>query len=448
MNGKLFGTDGIRGIANKDLTPTLAMKVGRACAEILKKSHTGKPKVLLASDTRISKDMLSSAISAGLTGAGADVIQLGVMPTPAVAYLVTRVGADAGIMISASHNPYEYNGIKIFNCDGYKLSDKLEEKIECMISEEAFGETPLGDSVGRVLDMDYSRLYIEHLLRSTKLKGNGLRIAVDCANGSASRIAKRLFTELGINADIFCDSPDGNNINKGCGSTVISNLSKIVTDGGYDLGLAFDGDADRLLAVDEKGEEVDGDRIIAICAERMLKSGTLKGGTVVGTVMSNLGLRKFCEERNLGFYPAKVGDRYVLEKMRECGYNLGGEQSGHIVFSDYATTGDGQLAAIQLLEAVIYSGKKLSELASCMLKYPQITLNIQATDRDKAMITEAPAIISAHEEARRKIGNDGRILLRASGTEPLIRIMAEGKDIELIRKVAGELADIIVQEKE
>ncbi len=447
MNGKLFGTDGIRGIANKDLSPALALKVGRACAEILKRESKDKPKILLATDTRISKDMLSSALAAGLTGAGADVTNLGVMPTPAVAYLVTRIGADAGIMVSASHNPYEYNGNKIFNGEGYKLSDELEEKIELMISEEAFGETPLADDVGRVFDMDYSRLYIEHLLRSTKIKGCSLRVAVDCANGSSSRTAKRLFEGLGVNADIYADTPDGTNINKNCGSTVISNISNIVKSGSYDIGFAFDGDADRLLAVDENGEEIDGDRILAICATKMLREGTLNGGTVVGTVMSNFGLRKFCEENNLGFYPAKVGDRYVLEKMRECGYNLGGEQSGHIIFSDFATTGDGQLAAIKLLEAVIESGKPLSELASCMLKYPQITLNIRATAKEKAMITESPTILAAKENASRQIGSDGRILLRASGTEPLIRIMAEGRDIELISRVASELADVITSEK-
>ncbi len=447
MNGKLFGTDGIRGIANKDLTPALAMKVGRACAEILGKENKDKPKILLATDTRISKDMLAGALSAGLSCAGADVINIGVMPTPAVAYLVTRTGSDAGIMISASHNPCEYNGIKIFGREGYKLSDELEEKIETMISEDAFGETPLGEGVGRIFDMDYSRLYIDHLVRSSKIEKNSLRIAVDCANGSASRTAKRLFEALDINADIFADSPDGTNINKNCGSTVLSNLTKIVKDGGYDLGIAFDGDADRLLAVDENGEEVDGDRIIAVSAEKMLREGKLKGNTVVGTVMSNLGLRKFCEAHGLSFFPAKVGDRYVLEKMTECGYNLGGEQSGHIIFSDYATTGDGQLAAIKLIEAVVDSGKKLSELASCMTKYPQITLNLRASAKEKAMLTESPAIIAAHEEARRKIGEDGRILLRASGTEPLIRIMAEGKDTELINSVLSELADVILREK-
>ncbi len=447
MNGKLFGTDGIRGIANKDLTPMLAMKVGRAVAEILRKENRPKPKILLAQDTRISKDMLAFAISAGLTGAGADVINIGVMPTPAVAYLIKRTGADAGIMISASHNPFEYNGIKIFGPEGYKLSDELEERIELMISEEAFGETPLGEGVGRVFDMDYSRSYIDYLTRCAKIGKNSLRVAVDCANGAASRSAKRLFEALGIDADIFADTPDGTNINKNCGSTVLSNLKRIVKEGNYDLGLAFDGDADRLLAVDETGEEVDGDRIIAISADKMLKDGTLKGNTVVGTVMSNLGLRKFCESRGLDFYSAKVGDRYVLEKMIECGYNLGGEQSGHIVFSDYATTGDGQLAAIKLLETLVDSGEKLSSLASCMTKYPQITLNLRANAKEKAMITESPSVLAAYEKAKRKIGEDGRILLRASGTEPLIRIMAEGRDTNLINSVLSELANAISSEK-
>ena len=449
MNNKLFGTDGIRGVANKDLTPALALQVGYAAASVLSEKLGRPAKFLLATDTRISKDMLSAATSAGIMSASSSVVNLGGLSTPAVAYLVCELHADAGIVISASHNPFEYNGIKIFNSEGYKLSDELEEAIEERIMDPSKKALAFYQETGSYESADLSELYVDHLVSCASIKSpEQYHIAVDCSNGASSVTAERLFARLGIKADIIHAQPDGKNINTFCGSTDLRSLSAYVRRNNLDLGIAFDGDADRMLAVDENGNEVDGDHVIAICAKRMLEKGILKGNTVVGTIMSNLGLRRFCEDYGLSFFAAKVGDRYVLEEMNASGYNIGGEQSGHIIFSDYATTGDGQLAAIMLLGALSESGKKLSELASCMTHYPQVTLNVHATPVQKSLITESPAILAAADEIRAILGKEGRVLLRASGTEPLIRVMIEGKDEESIERMAKDLVSVIESEKQ
>ena len=364
--GRLFGTDGARGVANKELTCELAMKIGRAAAMVLIDSEHTHPKVLIGADTRLSGDMLQSALAAGLCSVGADVLILGVVPTPAVAYLVKEYQYDAGIMISASHNPYEYNGIKIFRSDGFKLPDAVEEEIEAIILDEVqIPPVKVGKDVGRVtFAEDAAKDYINHILCTTGYRYNGMKVALDCANGSASTTAEKLFTYLGCNVAVLSSEPDGTNINDNCGSTHIENLQAYVREHECDAGFAFDGDADRLIAVDENGNVVDGDKIIALCALDMKKNGRLNADTAVVTVMSNMGFFQFADQEGIHCEKTKVGDRYVLENMLANGYNIGGEQSGHVIFLDYATTGDGELTAVQILKAMKRSGKKLSELAA------------------------------------------------------------------------------------
>jgi len=443
--GRLFGTDGARGIANSELTCELAMQIGRAAAIVLSDGNRKRPRVLIGMDTRISSEMLQSAISAGLCSVGADVLQLGVLPTPAVAFLVKEYGYDAGVMISASHNPCEYNGIKIFKSDGYKLPDEVEEKIESIILDGTIvPEVKIGGAVGRIRSSDMPRFdYIEHLLETVNVDFSGIKIALDCANGSASFTAPELFTELGADFEILSAVPNGININRNCGSTHLEALQKFVAENKCDVGFAFDGDADRLLAVDEKGNIVDGDKIVAICAAYFKKQDRLKNDTAVVTVMSNMGFHDYCKKYGIKTESTAVGDRYVLERMLEGGYSIGGEQSGHVIFLDFASTGDGQLTAIQLLQIIKLSGKKLSELASEIEIYPQVTKNVRVSKIGKVRYAKDEEIKKAISSAENELGDSGRVLVRVSGTEPLVRVMVEGKDEKMIEKLADEIATVV-----
>lgn len=443
--GRLFGTDGARGIANTELTCETAMNIGRAVAMELTNSESAHPTVLIGKDTRISSDMLECAIAAGLCSAGANVVRLGVVPTPAVAYLIGKYHADAGVMISASHNPCAFNGIKVFSGDGYKLPDELEEQIEAIVLDNAVPyPAPTGGSVGTVTKADHAyRDYVDHVKATVSHPLTGLRIALDCANGSASPTAKAIFSELGAECHMLHDSPNGVNINDKCGSTDMESLRAYVLEHGLDAGIAFDGDADRCLAVDERGNLIDGDFIMAICAADLKSSGRLAKDTVVGTVMSNLGFIRFCEENNMRFASTKVGDRYVLEKMRLEGYNLGGEQSGHVIFLDYCTTGDGQLTGAQLLSTLVRRQAKLSSIATLMEKYPQVLVNVTVSAEGKLRFHTNGAIKRAIKSAEQTLGKSGRILVRPSGTEPLLRVMAEGADLEQITRLCNEIADVI-----
>ena len=443
--GRLFGTDGVRGIANTELTCERALEIGRAAAEVLADGCRRRPLFVVGSDTRTSSDMLSCAVTAGICSMGADVISLGVVPTPAVAYLVGKYKADAGVMISASHNPSEFNGIKIFSGDGYKLPDALEERIEAIVLDHESRLTPpVGAGVGKVsYAQKAAKDYIDHVKSSVLYSFKGLNIAVDCSNGSASRTARQLFEELGANAHILCNTPDGSNINANCGSTHIENLAKYVVENKLDCGVAFDGDADRCLAVDEKGNIIDGDMIMAICALDLKERGRLNHDAVVGTIMTNFGFGKFCEANGLKFVATKVGDRFVLEEMLLEDYSFGGEQSGHVIFRDFATTGDGQLTACQLLSLIARKGKKLSELASVMTRYPQTIVNLKVSAEAKVLFYTDKDIKDVIDNAKNALGKTGRIVVRPSGTEPLIRVMAEGENMEQIEKITAEVADVI-----
>ena len=424
--GKLFGTDGIRGVANETLDCRLAYRVGQAAAISLTKKPGVKPSVVIGKDTRISSDMLEGALIAGLTASGCNVVRLGVIPTPGVAYLTVKLHADAGVVISASHNPFEHNGIKMFSGEGFKLSDALEEEIESLILRE--GELPVktGAALGQVMDGAFTaEQYLDHLA-STVGQLPRMRVLIDCANGAASATARKLFSRFALNVDYINDTPNGVNINNHCGSTHIEMLAEKVREGGYALGLAFDGDADRCLAVDENGGLIDGDQIMAICADTLTKQGKLTGSGFVATVMSNIGLHKYCAEHGLRLLCAAVGDRNVLEMMQREGMALGGEQSGHIIFLEHMTTGDGQLAALQLLSILAQSGRRASELASAVTRYPQVLLNVRVGGNDeKKAIMESPLLGEAIRKAEAGLGGNGRVLVRASGTEPLIRVMVE-----------------------
>lgn len=444
--GRLFGTDGVRGIANDTLTPELALKIGQAAALVLiEECKSAKPTVLIGKDTRASGDMLAAALTAGLTSVGCNVLSVGVVPTPAVAYLVCKYGCEAGVMISASHNPCEYNGIKIFQKTGYKLDDSIEEEIEAIILDNA-REIPVltGGKVGnRMYCKTAVQDYVDHVISTASVRFDGLTIALDCANGSASVCAKDIFTGLGAKCIMLSDTPDGENINDNCGSTHPEELMRFVKDAGLDLGLAFDGDADRMLAVDENGELIDGDKVIAICSKRLKDEGKLKKNTAVVTVMSNMGFFKFCKENGIDCAKTAVGDRYVLERMLKDGYNIGGEQSGHVIFLDFATTGDGELSGVQLIETVVKSGKKLSELAKIMRVYPQVLINVKVTPEGKQKYNNDEYIISAVQQAEMELSGEGRVLVRVSGTEPLVRVMLEGSDIDQITKLGNAIADVV-----
>ena len=444
--GRLFGTDGVRGVANSELTPELAFKIGRAGAYVLT-SDAHKPKILVGRDTRISGEMLESALIAGICSVGAQAVCVGVIPTPAIAYLVRTQGFDAGVMISASHNPFEHNGIKYFNSEGYKLSDEIEERIEAIILDNAEEiSRPTHENVGRIShDSTLCEKYIKFAASTTEVRLDGMKIAIDCANGASSVTAQKALEILGAEVSVINNSPDGININADCGSTHIEGLMRYVTEVGADMGLAFDGDADRVLAVSEKGEYVDGDKIMAICALDLKARGKLKKNTIVATVMSNLGLFVMGREKGLNIEKTKVGDRYVLEEMLKSDYSIGGEQSGHVILLEHNTTGDGLVTGIQLASAVKKSGKTLSELAGVMDVYPQVLINAKVKTENKERYTEDAEIMAAIEKIEAEFANNGRVLIRPSGTEPLVRVMIEGKDESVIRARAEALADLIVK---
>ncbi len=443
--GRLFGTDGARGVANSELTCELAMKIGRAAAMVLTESCAHKPKVLIGMDTRASSHMLAAAIGAGLCSVGADVLIIDVVPTPAVAFLVKEYDYDAGVMISASHNPCEYNGIKIFQGNGYKLPDEPENEIEEIILDETkVPPVVLGGDVGKIsFSSKAVDDYIFHLAMTADGDFKGMKIALDCANGSASVTARALFTRLGAKCCIINETPNGTNINENCGSTHLEQLQKFVVENKCDIGFAFDGDADRLLVVDENGEVVDGDKIIAVCSKFMKENNKLKNNTAVVTVMSNMGFFKFCEKNDINCVKTKVGDRYVLEEMVKNGFVIGGEQSGHIIFLDYATTGDGQMSAIQVLNVLKSTGKKISELASEMQVYPQVLINVRVSNFGKARLDKDEEVQLAIREASEELGDTGRVLVRVSGTEPLVRVMLEGEDYNQIKSLAESIAKVI-----
>lgn len=446
--GRLFGTDGVRGVANKDLTCELAMKLGRAAAAVLTNKSTRHPRVIIGKDTRLSSDMLENAMAAGLCSVGASVVLLGVVPTPAVAYLVEKYKADAGIMISASHNSYEYNGIKIFSGDGLKLPDDLEERIESLILGEApLPAAPADSDLGTVETAPNAlRDYIDHVKSTVHFSLDGLEIALDCANGSSAMTAETLFTELGAKVHMLANEPNGVNINDGCGSTHMESLIEYVKTHKVDAGIAFDGDADRCLAVDENGEPVDGDFIMAICGLDMKSRGKLNKNCIVGTIMTNLGFIKFCEANGIHFEATKVGDRYVLEEMLLENYSFGGEQSGHVIFRDFATTGDGQLTAAQLLSIMKRREAKLSSMTTVMERYPQTMKNIRVSPEGKLAFYTDPKVKQAIDAATKTLAGNGRVIVRPSGTEPLLRVMVEGQDLALIEKIAEDISEVIKEE--
>lgn len=442
--GRLFGTDGVRGIANTELTCELALDIGRAAALVLAKDGRRRPKCVIGTDTRASSPMLDAALTAGLCSVGADVIRLGVVPTPAVAYLVGKYKADAGIMVSASHNAAPWNGIKLFGGDGYKLPDALEAEIEHLVSDALGFPTPVGGEVGQVtVATSAVKDYVDHLKSTALVMPTGLRVAVDCANGAASATAALLFSELGCEVTLLSDAPNGVNINEECGSTHPNRLAAHVVRHELDVGVAFDGDADRCLCVDHTGAVVDGDTLMAIFAKDLSERGKLAGETVVGTVMSNFGLSKFCEEHGLRFVTTKVGDRYVLEEMLLGDYAFGGEQSGHIIFRDFATTGDGQLTAVQLLSYLKRCDRSLHELGRGMKRYPQHAVNVAVAEEVKYGFYTNSAVQAAVREAKAVLGDSGRIVVRPSGTEPLIRVMAEGEDESVVAELAKRVAEVI-----
>ena len=443
--GRLFGTDGVRGIANKELTPELAFNLGKAVAYVLK-AKNDRPVVVIGKDTRISGDMLENALAAGILAVGGNVIKAGVIPTPAVAYLARYYDADAGIVISASHNTFEYNGIKFFNGEGYKLDDLLEEKIEdIIISSVDVNSHITGDLIGRCLEASENAedLYMRHLLETVDFRLEGKKIALDCANGASYRIARKVYEALGAEVTVMGDKPDGININDGCGSTHPEKLAELVKRTGADIGMAFDGDADRLIVVDEKGRVLDGDRVIAICARMLKEQGRLKENRVTVTVMSNIGFHKAMEESGIEVDVTGVGDRYVLESMLETGCVIGGEQSGHIIFKEHTTTGDGILSSLQFMGAVTCSGRKPSEMADEIEIFPQVLVNAGINNDYKKTYMKDPEIADEIRRIEEKMAGNGRVLIRPSGTEPLVRVMIEGDDEKQLEELAQGLAHMI-----
>lgn len=443
MATRLFGTDGVRGIANKELTPELAFRLGEAAGHFL--GDRGAHRIIVGRDTRRSGQMLEAALVAGITAGGGEALVCGVVPTPAIAFLVRELGTDGGVVISASHNPPQYNGIKFFNRDGFKLPDELEDEIEAFVMGEVGYERPTGVGIGTVHTVeDALERYIGHAVATVPDGLAGLRIAIDCGHGAAAIATPEAFRRLGAEVTAINTDYDGMDINVGCGSTHLGALSEIVASGGFDLGVAHDGDADRVLAVDESGTEVDGDQIMAICATRMAERGVLAGDTVVSTVMANLGFEVAMRDRGISFVKTKVGDRYVLEQMQAMGANLGGEQSGHIIFLDHNTTGDGLVTALQLARAVHESGASLSALTGVMTRYPQVLVNVHVAD--KVRLGTSSAIADAIESAEARLGDTGRVLVRASGTEPLVRVMAEAAELADAQAVVDELASVVASE--
>lgn len=443
--GRLFGTDGVRGVANEELTPLLAMQLGQAGATVLTKEKAHKPTIMVGCDTRISGDMLANALMAGVCSVGANAVYVGVVPTPAVAYLTRRYRVDAGVVISASHNPVEFNGIKFFDGDGYKLPDALEDEIEAYIRNDMKGvKFVTGTRIGKIkYRTDAREEYINHAIKAVPIELDGMKIVVDCAEGAAFYTSVETLKELGANVISIHNNPDGTNINANCGSTHMEELQARVVFEKAQIGLAFDGDADRLLAVDENGKIVDGDQIMAIVGNFMKQQGRLKGDKIIVTVMSNLGFSLMAKENGINIDQTKVGDRYVLERMKEVDANLGGEQSGHIIFLDENTTGDGLLSALHLLEVMVETKKPLSELATIMEVLPQALVNAKVPNHKKDSYMDYPEIADAIQKLTEKFDGQGRVLIRPSGTEPMVRVMIEGKDQKMIEEEAKKLAELI-----
>ena len=441
---RLFGTDGVRGLANKEITAELALNLGRAATLYFAEKANKKPRVFIGRDTRISGHMLEAAIAAGICSAGGEAHVLGVMPTPAIAYLTRSLKADAGVVISASHNHFADNGIKFFSSDGYKLPDEVEDQIQS-IMEDSAKKLPSGEMLGEILIRPgLAAEYVDYVNKVANVDARGLKVVLDCANGASYEIAPVVFRQLGAKVIEINSNPNGININDGCGSTHMESLSRAVLEHKADLGIANDGDADRCLLIDENGNEVDGDQIMFICALELMREKKLKDNVLVTTVMSNIGLHKAIELQGGRCVTTAVGDRYVLEEMLKTGYNLGGEQSGHVILSDMATTGDGIITGTQVLKAMINNNKTLSELAAMMTKYPQKLLNVKV--KSKTGWEDSLAIENAIKYAENALKGDGRILVRASGTEPLIRVMAEGKDQKVLEELTSYIADIIKRE--
>ncbi|MCL6612162.1 MAG: phosphoglucosamine mutase [Peptococcaceae bacterium] len=439
--GVLFGTDGVRGVANRDLTPELAMKIGRCGAQVLSRGRE-RGSIVIGRDTRISGDMLEAALAAGICSAGVDVIRAGILPTPAVAHLARELGASGGVVISASHNPAEDNGIKYFGPSGYKLPDDAEDEMEDLINDSSSIPAPTGAGVGRCIDLpDAGDRYVKFLKESVPVDLAGLTIVLDCANGAAFQVAPRVLEELGARVIPINNRPDGLNINKGCGSTHLGPLREKVVSAGADLGLAHDGDADRVLAVDAAGRVVDGDQIMVICARHLKSRGELDRDTVVATVMSNMGLHLALRESGIKVLETKVGDRYVLEECLQSGATFGGEQSGHILFLNHTTTGDGLLTALKLLSAMREQGRSLAELAAQMERLPQMLENVRVKNKNEVMAH--PLLSDAVRKAEERLAGQGRVLVRPSGTEPLVRVMAEGRDPEVLRGLVDELVRVV-----
>ncbi|GAA3363294.1 phosphoglucosamine mutase [Saccharopolyspora gregorii] len=438
---RLFGTDGVRGLANSDLTPELALSVAAAAARVLYDRDDSRRRVaLVGRDPRASGEMLEAAVTAGLTSAGMDVLRVGVLPTPAVAYLVGELGADIGVMISASHNPMPDNGIKLFAAGGHKLPDAVEDEIAARLDEDV--QRPTGEHVGRVRDVpDAVQRYVDHLLVATPQRLDGIRVVVDCANGAASGAAPEAYRRAGADVIALHADPDGININDGVGSTHLDNVRAAVLEHGADLGIAHDGDADRCLAVDAAGQVVDGDQILAVLAVAMKESGELADDTLVATVMSNLGLHLAMRDHGVKLRTTKVGDRYVLEELRAGGFSLGGEQSGHVVLPGHATTGDGLLTALRLMGRMAATGEPLAELATTMRRLPQVLVNVRVVD--KAQAVSAPSVSDAVAVAEAELGEQGRVLLRPSGTEQLVRVMVEAPSEAIADATAQRLAGVV-----
>ena len=443
---RLFGTDGIRGIANTELTPEFAMEIGKATVSVLTKGSSSKARILVGKDTRISSDMLESALAAGMCSMGADVYMLGFIPTPAVAHLIKRYGATAGVVISASHNPMEYNGIKVLGPQGIKLADELEQEIEVCLTNKELLPVKTGPEVGAISYLsNAANEYIEYIADCIGEPLTGIKVAVDCANGASFDVAKKLFTRLEVDAVFTAITPDGTNINDEVGSTHLNSVRNLLLENSCDIGVAFDGDADRCLAVDEKGETIDGDSIIGVFAKSLKEKGKLNDNTVVVTVMSNLGFFEYCRNNGISVARTNVGDRFVLEEMLKNNYSLGGEQSGHIIISEYASTGDGLLTSLMLVKRLRESGLKASELVSEIPSYPQVLKKVDANANQKRFFEESTEIAEFLEEIERNLADRGRILVRCSGTEHLIRVMVEGKNPTEIEETADSICLMLDQ---
>ncbi|MBQ5418734.1 MAG: phosphoglucosamine mutase [Selenomonas sp.] len=446
---RLFGTDGVRGEANVSLTPELAYRLGRAATIYFGRDTEEQPLILIGRDTRLSGEMFEAALTAGICSAGGRAMLAGVIPTPAIAYLARRHKAKAGIVISTSHNPFHDNGIKFFGGDGYKLPDAVEDELEAIVhklEENDDMARPTGENIGHIeYRTDLLNQYIEFVISTCQERFDGMKVVLDCSNGAAYQVMPKVLRELGAKVKVIHALPNGVNINDKCGSTHMESLQKAVVENNADFGIAHDGDADRCLCVDEKGQIIDGDHILVMCAQDMMKKGTLPHNTVVSTVMANIGFHKAIKEAGGRVEVTQVGDRYVLENMLKSGYKIGGEQSGHIIFTDYSTTGDGPITALQVLASLKRSGRKASELTALMTTYPQLLVNVRVATKEGWEDNKAIAEAIAKGEA--ELGNDGRILVRPSGTEPLIRVMAEGPDQAQLETICNAIADVVKKEQ-